>query len=254
MRTKIERVAPRLRLRGTLASALLGALAAALIASGCGGGGGGTTTVSEPAIADHHAGRGPVERGQLQPGPDLQGRRPRGGDHHLRLRYERQLAARRRRLPGRPGIRLRGRHRWSHRHQRPRGHQRRAPERRRLGARGQAGLRRVRGPQPGPRAGGRLRRRRRRRPDQGRSQRPQPPAGPAVRSLELHHRRARGGDRQPVRRGSVALDRRGLGDQPDRRGAHQLRHRQRDPDRRFDQPGQLGRPAARLKGAGDRHQ
>ena len=48
MRTKIERVAPRLRLRGTLASALLGALAAALIASGCGGGGGGTTTVSEP--------------------------------------------------------------------------------------------------------------------------------------------------------------------------------------------------------------
>jgi len=47
VRSKIKWVAPRLRLRGTLASALLGALAAALIASGCGGGGGGTTTVSE---------------------------------------------------------------------------------------------------------------------------------------------------------------------------------------------------------------
>ena len=30
--------------------------------------------------------------------------------------------------------------------------------------------------------------------------------------------------------------------------------RQRDPDRRLDQPGQLGRPAARLQGPGDRHQ
>ena len=31
-------------------------------------------------------------------------------------------------------------------------------------------------------------------------------------------------------------DRRDLGDQPHRRGAHQLRDRQRDPDRRVDQP------------------
>jgi S1-C subfamily serine protease len=45
VRSNIKRVAPRLRLRGTLASVLLAALAAALIAAGCGGGG--DTTITE---------------------------------------------------------------------------------------------------------------------------------------------------------------------------------------------------------------
>src|SRR6187397_3335628 len=45
MRPRLRRVAPRLRLRGTLASLCLAVLAAALIAGGCGGGG--NTTVTE---------------------------------------------------------------------------------------------------------------------------------------------------------------------------------------------------------------
>ena len=45
MRTGMKRVAPRLRLRGTLASLCLAVMAAALIAAGCGGGG--NTTVTE---------------------------------------------------------------------------------------------------------------------------------------------------------------------------------------------------------------
>ena len=79
-------------------------------------------------------------------------------------------------------------------------------------------------------------------------------ASGALGSLELHGRRAGRRDRQPVRRGPVALDRRDLGDEPDGRGAHELRHRQRDPDRRLDQPGQLGRAPARREGRVDRDQ
>ena len=67
-------------------------------------------------------------------------------------------------------------------------------------------------------------------------------------------RRAGGGDRQPVRRGAVALGRRRLGHRPLDRVADRLPDRRRDPDRRLDQPRQLRRPAARRRRRGDRDQ
>ena len=48
--------------------------------------------------------------------------------------------------------------------------------------------------------------------------------------------RARGGDRQPVRRGAVALGRGRLGARPQHPVAHAIRHRRRDPDRCRHQP------------------
>ena len=71
---------------------------------------------------------------------------------------------------------------------------------------------------------------------------------------DVARRRAGRGDRQPVRRGAVALGRRRLGHRPLDRVADRLPDRRRDPDRRLDQPRQLGRPAARRRRRGDRHQ
>ena len=74
-----------------------------------------------------------------------------------------------------------------------------------------------------------------------------PDAAPAAAGLdEGPARRGAGGrHRQPVRRGAVALGRRHLRAGPLDPVAHRLRHHRRDPDRRGDQPRQLGRPAAR---------
>ena len=226
----------------------------ALIA-GCGGGGGGDDSSTSAAAPTQTATQVVVEAsdGSFNPAQIYKDVSP--GvvtiDSVFEGRHERRPRGRRLR---RPGIRIRGGQGRRHRHQRPRGHQRRPPERRWDAARGQAGLRRVRGPQPSPCGDQGLRRGCRRGADQGRSGRSRPRAGGSLGSLELHGRRAGRRDRQPVRRGPVALDRRDLGDEPDGRGAHQLRHRQRDPDRRLDQPGQLGRPAARREGRGDRDQ
>ena len=131
-------------------------------------------------------------------------------------------------------------------------------QRRRHAEARQAGVRRVQRPQPGGRRDRRLRRRRRRRPDQGRSRRPGRRRG-AERAQGLRARRVRGRracrrDRQPVRRGAVPVDRGRLGHRPIDPVALGLLGRQRDPDRRLDQPRQLRRPAAGLRRRGDRDQ
>ena len=74
------------------------------------------------------------------------------------------------------------------------------------------------------------------------------------RTARRPRRRSGGGDRQPVRRAGLALDRRRVGEEPHDRGADRLLDQRRDPDRRRDQPRQLRRPAARRPRARDRHQ
>ena len=83
-----------------------------------------------------------------------------------------------------------------------------------------------------------------------------PDAAPAAAGLDEGpaRRRAGGGHRQPVRRGAVALGRRHLRARPLDPVADRLRHHRRDPDRRGDQPRQLGRPAARRPRPRARHQ
>ena len=61
-------------------------------------------------------------------------------------------------------------------------------------------------------------------------------------------------DRQPVRPAAHADDRCRLGAPAPAESAERLHDLQRHPDRRPDQPRQLGRPAARLAGPRDRHQ
>ena len=64
----------------------------------------------------------------------------------------------------------------------------------------------------------------------------------------LERGRARGRDRQPVRRAAVADSRRDLGPQPQHRVADRLQHRQRHPDRRRDQPRNSGGPLLNASG------
>ena len=123
------------------------------------------------------------------------------------------------------------------------------------GSRCRAALRRVPGRRPRPGQDRRLGslQRRRRRP--GRSRRPRAGAGPARELGHGRRRDARRGDRQPVQRAELALGRRRLGDRPhDRLADLRLQRLRRDPDRRADQPGQLGWPALRRPGPGDRDQ
>ena len=61
-------------------------------------------------------------------------------------------------------------------------------------------------------------------------------------------------DRQPVRARPHADERDRVGAPAPDRGAQRVQHRQRDPDRRADQPRQLGRTAARRRRARDRDQ
>ena len=84
---------------------------------------------------------------------------------------------------------------------------------------------------------------------------PTPGAGPPRHLVLCRRRHAGGGDRQPVRRAELALGRGRLGDRPDDRLAHlRLQRLRRDPDRRADQPWQLGRSAVRRQGTRDRDQ
>ena len=80
----------------------------------------------------------------------------------------------------------------------------------------------------------------------------------AAAAARLHggprRRRAGRRDRQPVRRGAVAVDRRHLGAGPLDRVPDRLQHDRRHPDRRGDQPRQLRRPAARRARPRARHQ
>ena len=95
---------------------------------------------------------------------------------------------------------------------------------------------------------GPLQRRRRR---QGRSRRPRAVAAAARRLEPRRRRRARRCDREPVRPGQLARGRGRLGDRAlDRVADVGLRRLRRDPDRRADQPRQLGRPAASTRAAG----
>ena len=77
-----------------------------------------------------------------------------------------------------------------------------------------------------------------------------------ARQLGRHRRRrAGGGDRKPVRQRGLARRRRRLGDPPlDRLADFQFSPRRRDPDRRSDQPRQLGRAAVRRARPRDRDQ
>ncbi len=78
---------------------------------------------------------------------------------------------------------------------------------------------------------------------------------PARRLEPRRRRRAGRGDREPVRAGELARRRRRLGDPALDRVAHvRLRRLRCDPDRRADQPRQLGRPAARRPRPRDRDQ
>ena len=86
------------------------------------------------------------------------------------------------------------------------------------------------------------------------------PAGLDLHPLALgneqrpRRRPAGGGDRQPLRRAALALGRDHLGDRPLGGLADRIPDRGSDPDRRRDQSRQLGRPAARRRRQGDRHQ
>ena len=127
------------------------------------------------------------------------------------------------------------------RHQRPRRHRRRIERDPQAGDRS---LHRILEPQRARSGNPRLRPVRRRRPAEGRTGRL--PAAPA-RTRRRHRtrsRRAGGGDRQPLRRAALALGRRRLGHRPLGQIADPVPDRGRDPDRRLDQPRQLGRPAA----------
>ena len=97
-------------------------------------------------------------------------------------------------------------------------------------------------------------------PERGRCAAQGGPARPVAHPARARPRRgaprgrARGGDREPVRRGAVALGRRHLRARPQHRVADRLRDRRRDPDRCRDQPRQLGRSAAERARPRDRHQ
>ena len=148
---------------------------------------------------------------------------------------------------GRAGLRLRRLRGRLHPHELPRRHDgRRGPTRARRPAPARQRLRAVSRRRARAGEDRRLGRVRRRRPAQGR------PGGPrvqprAARRLERGGRRRAGrGDRQPVRQRELAERRRRLGDGALDRLAHLvLRPRRRDPDRRADQPRQLGRPDVR---------
>ena len=135
---------------------------------------------------------------------------------------------------------------WRDRDQRPRRHRRIG--RGRPDPRGEGGLRPVRRPQPGGGRHRRLRPARRRRAAQGRPGRPRPAPTPAGDPRGGQGRTAGGSDRQPVRRGPIALGRGRLGHESLDPVADRLPDRRRDPDRRLDQPRQLGRPVARCRG------
>ena len=79
---------------------------------------------------------------------------------------------------------------------------------------------------------------------------------PAAARLQQRCRGRRAGrrDRQPLRRGAVALDRRGVRAGPRHPVADRLRDHRRRADRRGDQPRQLRRSAARRARARARHQ
>ena len=79
------------------------------------------------------------------------------------------------------------------------------------------------------------------------------PADPG-RLREDGSRRPGGRDRQPVRARPDRHQRHRLGAAAADPGAERLLDRQRDPDRRGDQPRQLGRPADQLGRRSDRHQ
>ena len=83
-----------------------------------------------------------------------------------------------------------------------------------------------------------------------------PPLGRAARRLERRRgRRAGRRDRQPLRQRELAHGGRRLGDEAlDRLADLDLQRRRRDPDRRADQPRQLGRPALRRARPRDRDQ
>ena len=226
----MKRAAPRLRLRGTLASLCLAVLAAALIAAGCGGGGehhGHRVELGRPApqqvvVESSSGGFNPAQiYKDVAPGvvtiPSVFGD---GGDSA-------SLGGGR----GRPGLGLRPQQGRRDRHQRPRGHRggdrrRRTPKRR---SRSTSSSLTATGSPAKSSASTRS--------PTSRCIKVDPdgldlqPCSSRDRST-LHGRRAGGGDRQPVRRGPVPLRRRDLGDRPLRRVAHPVRDRQRDPDRR----------------------
>ncbi|CAA9544868.1 MAG: HtrA protease/chaperone protein, partial [uncultured Thermomicrobiales bacterium] len=204
-----------------------------------------------------HRSRGGQEPGHLPTG--VHGRwRPRGSDgvRHLQgggpgrgvrpgARHQLRLAVR----PARPGRRhgyrlgVRGGQGGHDHHQRARGrgHDRRGGAlrggRRVRGCqgRGPRSFDRHRGVGGGPRQGGAA-----------------PP--PARRLLEGAGRRPRGGDREPVRLHAHGHHRHRLGTAAPDRGPERLSDPGRDPDRRVDQPRQLGRPAARRGRQGRRDQ
>ena len=189
--------------------------------------------VSLPAAAARaaRAPRRDVRRGRR--------RRADGGRRQLARRGEGDGGHRRGRAPR---VGLPGRFPRAHPHQRPRagiGHARHRDVRRRhRGARRRARPRREHGP------GGAERR-----------------LGPAERAAARprQERRPGGGGpghrhRQPLRPRAHGHDRDRLGPEAHHHLAQRLRHPERHPDRRRDQPGQLGRPAARRARPGRGHQ
>ena len=83
---------------------------------------------------------------------------------------------------------------------------------------------------------------------------PQVAPAPARRLDHGPGRRPDAGDRQPVRARPHADQRDRVGAAAPDPGPQRVQHRQRDPDRRADQPRQLGRPVARRRRTGDRDQ
>ena len=230
------RQGPGVRARAALAAALL---CLALLA-GCGSSGGGDSTARAPA-AEKAPPRSSSRPPTAASTPPRSSARPRPAWSRFARSSTRQRGR---------GLGLRAQHRRRDRHQRPRRHRRlqRPPQA------GQGGLRRVPRPQRGPGQDPRLRPLRRRRPAQGRTRRLRPASASARQRRRPPGRPAGGGDRQPLRRAAVALERDHLRDRPLGEIADPVPDRGRDPDRRLDQPRQLRRAAARRRRPRGRHQ
>ncbi len=193
----------------------------------------------------------PVETGATRAAAAGGGLRPRRALRATRGRRRHAVrGSRRRGAVARLGVRRRPA--WHDPHQRPRDHERghvgeRAPGPRRLR---RVSRRRTR---PGDDRGlGPLQRRRR---GAGQAGRPRRPARAARRFGRGSRRGARGRDRKPVRESDLARGRCRVGHRPVDRLAHlEVLGGRRDPDRRPDQPGELGRPAVRRAWPRDRHQ
>ena len=184
-------------------------------------------------------------RQPLRPGADL--REPlRRGRHDLLLLPERAARA---------GLRLHRLRGWSHPDQLARRHHVRLRNLGSGGARRRSDLRRLPRRRPDPGHDRRLGSLQRHGAGQDRSEGSRRLARPARRLEPCRRRRAGRGDRQPLRTGELARGRRRLRHGALDRLAHlRLRRLRRDPDRRADQPRQLGRPAARRPRTRDRDQ